>query len=76
MKETRWIHPIHGRGVRSQNFNRVVLGKPLSDKAIDKYQTTGFYDNRAWYRGEVKKKRAEREVIKRLLYDCEKQDFI
>jgi hypothetical protein len=53
MSETRWIHPNH-RKVKSCGAFDNVVGKPLTDKVIKKYQDLG------WYSADQKNARRER----------------
>jgi hypothetical protein len=43
MKQERWIHPNHIKVKTSKAFDNLV-GKPLTDKVIQKYQDSGWYD--------------------------------
>lgn len=42
-RPTRWIHPVHGSGVRSQNFALASVTRPLSNRKIDQYAREGRY---------------------------------
>jgi hypothetical protein len=53
MKETRWIHPSHVR-VKSPQIGDNIIGRPLTDKTIEKYQKSG------WYEADAKRARLER----------------
>lgn len=74
-KEPSWKHPIHARGVRSPRYDRAHVGKKLTDKAIQKYVDRGFYEMRGEYLKEKAKRLAEKDFFK-MVYDCEKQDFV
>jgi hypothetical protein len=45
MKSKKWIHPIHGKGYKSPQFDG-ALG-PLTDKKIDEYIMRGHYGDEA-----------------------------
>lgn len=60
----------------SPGFGHAYSTGPLTDRKIKRYLKQGFYANRNLYRAELKKKKAEKDFLPRLIYDCEKQDFI
>ncbi len=66
----------HGYPRESPGFGRAPSQKVLTNRQIDKYQSQGFYTNRGIYRAELKKRKAEKDLFPKLVYDCEKQDFI
>lgn len=43
MKQERWIHPNHFR-IKSTSAFENVVGKTLSDRVIQRYQDSGWYD--------------------------------
>ena len=42
-KQESWIHPIHGKGIRSPSLASSHVGKALTDKKILEYKRRGFY---------------------------------
>lgn len=58
-KQSKWIHPIHGRGIRSPDLASLVKGKPLTDKRIKHYILSGRY-------GEEAQQNATKKKIKRV----------
>lgn len=73
-----WTHPIHKKGIRSYGFDTMVTG-PLTDRQIDAYCKSGFYDRRKYYLGELRKLRATQKIFepkeKRLVYNIETQEL-
>lgn len=49
----RWIHPNHTRLKSSKAFDNVI-GKPLTDRVIAKYEEAG------WYSADAKRARLDR----------------
>lgn len=74
-----WTHPIHKKGIRSYGFDTMVTGE-LTDKKIDQYVRQGFYSNRKYYLGELRKLHATKKIFepvtqKRLVYNMETQEL-
>ena len=38
-----WTHPVHGRGVKSPDFSRGIIGALLTDARIHHYALAGRY---------------------------------
>lgn len=75
MKRDSWKHPIHARGIRSPQFFGGHIRGQLTDRQIAKYLREGFYEARGVYLKEKKRLQAEKNIF-RLVYDCDKQDFV
>jgi RNA binding exosome subunit len=44
-KGEKWIHPVHGRGYKSPQFDGAL--RPLTDKKINEYILRGHYGEEA-----------------------------
>lgn len=42
-KDHDWTHPVHGRGVKSHDFSRGIIGALLTDARIHHYALAGRY---------------------------------
>jgi hypothetical protein len=90
MGEVQWMSPFHltyphgvpTEGVRSNAMLGNVLGKRLDDKKIDKYQRRGVYNDRKYYRAQLRETQQVKRALqslgneKRMVYDLNKQDFV
>jgi len=50
--QTHWISPHHER-IGGQNYDRFLIGRPLTDRAIEKYAVAGRYSNGKATRREI-----------------------
>jgi len=50
---SRWTHPSHARGVKSQNLEGLFRGKKLTDAQIHAYCLAGKYGEAARLRAEA-----------------------
>jgi hypothetical protein len=67
---SRWIHPIHGRGIHSPNLSDSRVGsKPLTDARILKYIREGKYGEELQekYAAKRTKKQRKRDLVKEAL---------
>ena len=72
-KQHPWRHPIHEKSISPRIFDTMVSG-PLTDRKIDQYSKRGYYANRKYYQGELRKFRATRAIFepvkkKKLVYN-------
>lgn len=75
-KPESWVHPRHSRGLQSPRYFGVHVKAVLTDKQISKYIESGFYTNRAIYRRELAQRKSQTAFLRKMVYDCEKQDFV
>ena len=68
-----WTHPAHKRSISPRIFDTMVTG-PLTDRKISEYVRRGFYENRKYYQGELRKLRTAKDIFepakqKRVVYN-------
>lgn len=76
---TDWQHPEHVHGIKSPRIFDNIVAKPLTDRRIDHYISTGFYSNRRHYQRELRKVQKVRDIMKpetrkRLVYNIDTQE--
>lgn len=84
--ETQWMSPFHltyphgvpTEGVRSNAMLGNILGRQLTDRKIDAYQSRGVYTDRKYYRKQLAEHKAVDKILHsepRLVYNIETQEF-